>query len=237
MPVSTASTAARAAGRWFVNESKMNQTWWVYEADESPCPGNCCAAQSMDNDGVWRCGCGTWDVVQEAPKPTLFELRFPELAAYNGQRLWGDVWYDELEEEEARMDANQKRMRDLLEGSKRREANEALARAAALSEIAKAKSIICDRSGKMKKAMVMRPCNYFNFKGQLGTPEPGGVNKKGVAWLAGCELHRNGCCEFVHPDQPEWQQILEGARPLPQNGVRDFSALVSKPQQKQKGRW
>ena len=29
MPVSTAS-------KWFVNESKMNQTWWVYEADESP---------------------------------------------------------------------------------------------------------------------------------------------------------------------------------------------------------
>ena len=90
MPVSTAS-------KWFVNESKMNQTWWVYEADESPCPGNCCAAQSMDNDGVWRCGCGTWDIVQEAPKPSLFELRFPDLAAYNGQRLWGDVWYDQEE--------------------------------------------------------------------------------------------------------------------------------------------
>ena len=202
------------------NKQKMSQSYWVYEAEGHACPSRCDPAYAMDGS-VWQCGCGCWDIVSEAPR-----YLFPECAKWDSQLLWGDVYMDELEEEEARMDANQRRMRDLLEGAARREANEALARAAALSEIAKAKSILCDRSGKMKKATVMRPCRYFNFKGQLGTPEPGGVNKKGVAWLAGCELHRNGCCEFVHPDQPEWQQILAGARPLSREGQRDFSVLL-----------
>uniref|UniRef100_A0A6C0BCD9 Uncharacterized protein n=1 Tax=viral metagenome TaxID=1070528 RepID=A0A6C0BCD9_9ZZZZ len=201
-------------------KAKMSKSFWIYDSENGACPGNCDPAYAMEQN-VWRCGCGCWDIVSEAP----FHL-FPDLAKWDGQLPWGDVYMDELEEENEKLSADQRRMRDLLEGSKRREANEAAARGAALSEIAKAKSILCDRSGKMRKATVMRPCRYFNFKGQLGVPEPGGVNKKGVAWLAGCELHRNGCCEFVHPNQPEWQQILEGARPLSRDGQRDFSVLL-----------
>lgn len=220
MPVSTASTAARAAGRWFVNESKMNQTWWVYEADESPCPGNCCAAQSMDSDGVWRCGCGTWDVVQEAPKPTLFELRFPELAAYNGQRLWGDVWYDQ--EEAPRLAS--------LSAADHAAAKAALdARLLAgqvESHLAKVASLYCDRSGKLKQEkVVLRRCKWDNHAAENGFP-------------AGCAAHHKGKCPWVHKDQPQLlTQLQAGSAPLSQNGVRDFSALVSKPQQKQQGRW
>ena len=218
MPVSTASTAARAAGRWFVNESKMNQTWWVYEADESPCPGNCCAAQSMDNDGVWRCGCGTWDVVQEAPKPTLFELRFPDLAAYNGQRLWGDVWYDQ--EEAPRLAS--------LSAADHAAAKAALdARLLAgqvESHLAKVASRYCDRSGQLKQEkVILRRCKWDNHPAENGYP-------------AGCAAHHKGKCPWVHKDQAQLLGQLQAGTtvPLSQNGTRDFSALAGKPQQK---RW
>ena len=210
MPVSTAS-------KWFVNESKMNQTWWVYEADESPCPGNCCAAQSMDNDGVWRCGCGTWDVVQEAPKPTLFELRFPDLAAYNGQRLWGDVWYDQ--EEAPRLAS--------LSAADHAAAKAALdARLLAgqvESHLAKVASLYCDRSGQLKQEkVILRRCKWDNHPAENGYP-------------AGCAAHHKGKCPWVHKDQAQLLgQLQAGSAPLPQNGVRDFSSLISKPQQK---RW
>jgi hypothetical protein len=213
MPSATAS-------KWFVNESKMNQTWWIYEADESPCPGNCCAAQSMDNDGVWRCGCGTWDVVQEAPKLSLFELRFPELAAYNGQRLWGDVWYDQ--EEAPRLAS--------LSAADHAAAKAALdARLLAgqvESYLAKVSSLYCDRSGKLKQEkVVLRRCKYDNSPAENGFP-------------AGCVGHHKGICRFVHKDQQQLlAQLQAGSAPLSQNGVRDFSSLISKPQQKQQGRW
>ena len=203
-------------------ENAMNRTWFLPSETERVCPGGCDPAYAIDNDGCWRCHCGSWEPVSAPPT-----LLFPDLAAYDGQRLWGDVWQDEEAAEFARLDAHAQRMRLLLEASKAREANEKLARAAALSEIAKAQSIVCDRSGKLKK-QVLRPCRYFKFQGVLGSPEPGGTNKKGISWAAGCELHLKGCCEFIHPDQPEWAQFTEAAQPISRDGVRNFAALKSR---------
>ena len=211
MPPSTAS-------RWFVNESNMDRTWWVYQEDVSPCPGNCCPAQSMDSDGVWRCCCGTWDIVQEAPKPTLFELRFPDLAVYQGQRLWGDVWYDQ--EEAPRL-------------AKLTAADLAAAKAALDARIlagqvdchlAKVASLYCDRSGKLKQEKrILRRCKWDNSPAANG-------------FAAGCAAHHKGACPWVHKDQPELlAQLQAGGAPLPQSGHRDFSVLASKP--KQQGRW
>lgn len=193
----------------------VNRTWFL-QHEEQVCSGGCDPGYALDSDGHWRCGCGAWEPVAEPPR-----LLFPELAAYYGQRLWGDIWSDEQEAELAALDANQRRLRDLLEASKAREASEKMARAAAASEIVKAQSIVCDRSGKLKK-QIMRPCRYFKYQGVLGRPEPAGTNKHGVSWAAGCELHLKGCCEFIHPDQPEWRQFTE---PLARDGVRNFAVL------------
>ena len=211
MPVSTAS-------KWFVNESKMNQTWWVYAEDECPCPGNCCAALSMDNDSVWRCGCGTWDIVQEAPKPTAWQLRFPDLAAYEGQRLWGDVWY---EREEAPRLAS---LTTAQHAAAKAELDARLLAGQVESHLAKVASLYCDRSGQLKQEkVILRRCKWDSHPAENGYP-------------AGCAAHHKGKCPWVHKDQAQLlAQLQAGSAPLPQNGTRDFSALISKPQQK--GRW
>ena len=118
-------------------ENAMNRTWFLPSETERVCPGGCDPAYAIDNDGCWRCHCGSWEPVSAPPT-----LLFPDLAAYDGQRLWGDVWQDEEAAEFARLDAHAQRMRLLLEASKAREANEKLARAAALSEFIKAQSIV-----------------------------------------------------------------------------------------------
>jgi hypothetical protein len=171
----------------------------------------------MDNDGVWRCGCGSWDIVQEAPKPTLFELRFPELAAYNGQRLWGDVWYDQ--EEAPRLAS----LTAAQHAAAKAELDARLLAGQVESHLAKVASLYCDRSGKLKQEkVVLRRCKWDNHAAENGFP-------------AGCAAHHKGKCPWVHKDQPQLlAQLQAGSAPLPQNGVRDFSALVSKPQQR---RW
>lgn len=213
MPPSTAS-------KWFVNESKMNQTWWVYEDEQSPCPGNCCPAQSMDNDSVWRCDCGTWDIVQEAPKPSLFELRFPDLAVYNGQRLWGDVWYEQEE-------APRLRSQTAADLAAERAALDARLQAGQVEcHLAKVASLYCDRNGQLKQEkLILRRCKWDDSPAANGFP-------------AGCAAHHKGKCPWVHKNQPQLlAQLQAGGRPVAQSGVRDFSVLASKPQQKQQSRW
>ena len=200
-------------------ENPMDRDYWIPAEDECACPAHCEPAHSLESDGYWRCGCGTWKVVSEPPR-----MLFPDLAAWCSQSQWGDLMLEQEAAEFARLSAHEQRMRMLLEASKAREAAERLSRAAAASEIAKAQSIVCDRSGKLKK-QVLRPCRYFNYQGVLGRAEPGGTNKRGVSWAAGCELHLKGCCEFIHPDQAEWQQFTQAAKPLSRDGARDFSAL------------
>jgi len=195
-------------------ENPMNRNWFLADSYEVVCPGLCDPAFALDNDGHWRCGCGHWRPVKEAPRQL-----FPELAVYEGQRLWGDIWSDEQEAELAALDSQQRRLRDLLEGAKAREASAAMARAAAESEIAKAQSIVCDRGGKLKK-QVMRPCR------DALSPS---VHR---SWKGGCEMHAKGCCEFLHPDQPEWAEFQAGSRPSSASGTRDFSGLRGKQQQR-----
>jgi hypothetical protein len=168
-------------------------------------------------------------------------MLFPELAAYYGQRLWGDVWLDEQETELAALDANQRRLRDLLEGSKAREAATAMARAAAEAEIVQAQSIVCNRKGVLQKK-VLRKCRdaekaavVIGMKGPAKREFPNveatlsaGFSVYRV-WKAGCELHAKGCCQYIHPDQTEWVQFTAGARPISRHGERDFSALRGKP--------
>lgn len=214
MPSATAS-------RWFVNESKMNQTWWVYEEDVSPCPGNCCPANSMDSNSVWRCGCGTWDIVQEAPKPTLFQLRFPELAGYNGQRLWGDVWYEQEELPRLRSQTDAQRAAEKAALDARLMAGQVQ------SHLAKVESLYCDRSGKLKQEkLILRRCKWDDSPAENG-------------FAAGCAAHHKGKCPWVHKNQPQLlEQLQAGSKPLSQNDTRDFSALVGKPkQQQQQSRW
>ena len=221
------------------NENVMNRNWYIpSDVEVRVCGGGCDPAFALEAHGTWHCACGCWEPVEKAP-----QMLFPDLAAYDGQRLWGDIWLDEQDAEFARLSANQQRLRMLLEASKAREASEALARAAALSEMAKARSLVCDRSGKIKVAKLkMLPCRYFKFRGVLGAPEPAGTNKKGVSWLSGCELHHCGkcraagkapgscgicgCCEFIHPDQAEWTQFTEAAKPLAVGAAIDFGALA-----------
>ena len=200
--------------------------------------GGCDPAFALEQDGTWTCGCGTWSRVATPPV-----LLWADQQIYYGQRLWGDIWLDEQDAEFARLSAQEQRLRMLLEASKAREASEALARAAALSEMAKARSLVCDRSGKIKMAkQKMLPCRYFKFRGVLGHAEPGGTNKKGVSWLSGCELHHCGncraaakapgscgvcgCCEFIHPDQAEWTQFTEAVKPHAIGAAIDFGAVA-----------
>ena len=214
----------------------MDRNWYI-EGDEHVCGGNCDPAFALEQDGTWSCGCGTWTRVTTPP-----HLLWPDLQAYEGQRLWGDIWLDEQDAEFARLSEHDQRMRMLLEASKAREASEALARAAALSEMVKARSLVCDRSGKIKVAKLkMLPCRYFKYRGVLGKSEPAGTNKKGVSWLSGCELHHCGkcratgkppgscglcgCCEFIHPDQMEWTQFTEAAKPHAVGAAIDFASL------------
>lgn len=216
-------------------ENPMNRDWFLADSYEIVCPGLCDPAFALDNDGHWRCGCGHWRPVKEAPR-----LLFPELAVYEGQRLWGDIWSDEQEAELAALDSQQRRLRDLLDGAKAREASAAMARAAAESEIAKAQSIVCDRSGKLKK-QVMRPCRDAmspaviigsdNRKYAAVADLPHGISVHRI-WKAGCEMHAKGCCEFLHPDQPEWAEFQAGSRPSSASGTRDFSGLRGKQQQR-----
>jgi len=221
------------------NANAMDRNWYIpSDVEVRVCGGNCDPAFALEADGSWHCACGSWEPVAAAPA-----MLFPDLAAYDGQRLWGDIWLDEQDAEFARLSEHDQRMRMLLEASKAREASEALARAAALSEMAKARSLVCDRSGKIKVAKLkMLPCRYFKFRGVLGAPEPAGTNKKGVSWLSGCELHHCGkcraagkapgscgvcgCCEFIHPDQAEWKQFTEAAKPLAVGAAIDFGALA-----------
>lgn len=221
------------------NANAMDRNWYIpSDVEVRVCGGNCDPAFALEADGTWHCACGCWEPVAAAPT-----MLFPDLAAYDGQRLWGDIWLDEQDAEFARLSAHEQRMKMLLEASKAREASEALARAAALSEMAKARSLVCDRSGKIKVAKLkMLPCRYFKFRGVLGAPEPAGTNKKGVSWLSGCELHHCGkcraagkapgscgvcgCCEFIHPDQAEWKQFTEAAKPLAVGAAIDFGALA-----------
>jgi len=201
------------ANRWFVNESNMDRTWWVYEEDVSPCPGNCCPAQSMDNDGVWRCDCGSWKIVQEAPKPSLFELRFPELAAYQGQRLWGDVWYDQEELPRLRSQTEAQRLAE-------KAALEARILAGQVeSHLAKVASLYCDRNGQLKQdKLIMRRCKWDDTPAGNGYP-------------AGCAAHHKGKCPWVHKDQPQLLLQLQSGK---QSTTRDFSVLANKPKQ---SRW
>jgi hypothetical protein len=221
------------------NANAMDRNWYIpSDVEVRVCGGNCDPAFALEADGTWHCACGCWEPVAAAPT-----MLFPDLAAYDGQRLWGDIWLDEQDAEFARLSEHDQRMRTLLSASKAREASEALARAAALSEMAKARSLVCDRSGKIKVAKLkMLPCRYFKFRGVLGAPEPAGTNKKGVSWLSGCELHHCGkcraagkapgscgvcgCCEFIHPDQAEWKQFTEAAKPLAVGAAIDFGALA-----------
>jgi hypothetical protein len=218
-------------------DNPMNRKWFLSSSEERVCPGHCDPAYALDSDGHWRCGCGSWTPVDTPPV-----LLFPELAAYDGQRLWGDVWLDEQEAELARMDAHQRRMHDLLEGAKAREAATAMARAAAEAEIVQAATIVCNRQGVLLKK-VLRKCRdaekaavVIGTKGLVKREFPNveatlaaGFSVHRV-WNAGCELHAKGCCQYIHPDQAEWAQFTAGARPISRDGERDFSALRGKQQ-------
>lgn len=231
-------TTLKMAAVCCYNENAMDRNWYL-STSEHACSARCDPALSVESDGTWNCRCGSWQCVDTPPR-----MLFPGLEVYDGQRLWGDIWQDEQDAEFARLSAHEQRMRMLLEASKAREASEALARAAAASEMAKARSLVCDRTtGKVKVAKLkMQPCRYFKYRGVLGQPEPSGTNKKGVSWLSGCELHHCGkcraagkapgscgvcgCCEFIHPDQAEWKQFTEAARPHVAGAAIDFGAMA-----------
>lgn len=192
----------------------LNQKWWVPQGDERPCPGQCDPAFAMDDDNHWRCGCGTWEILEQPPRHVLprskdyldgtaWEDVFMSVSAYDGQRPWGDIWLDE----EQWLTTAEERAEETAALLER------LARGAALEEIAKAKSIVCDRNGKLRVPLKMRRCRDATAAAC--------VDKKGRRWEAGCELHRSGCCEFVHPDQPQWEELVQGSG--------RFEALRSKP--------
>ena len=217
-------------------DNPMNRKWFLRSSEERVCPGHCDPAYALDCDGHWRCGCGSWAPVDQMPV-----LLSPDLAVYDGQRLWGDIWLDEQDAELAALDANQRRLRALLEGSKAREAATAMARAAAEAEIVQAQSIVCNRKGVLQKK-VLRKCRdaekaavVIGMKGQVKRefPDAEATLAAGFSvyrvWKAGCELHSKGCCQYIHPDQAEWIQFTAAARPISRDGERDFTALRGKP--------
>jgi hypothetical protein len=194
-----------------VNDFNIDRSWWVYSTDERPCCGGCDPAYAMDNDGFWRCRCGIWEMVQEAPT-----LLFPEMAKYNGQRGWGDIWYDE---EEAPRLAKQ----TVAERTAERTASDARMAVAMVSEhLRKVESLYCDRSGKLKQEkVVLRRCKWDDSPASNGFP-------------AGCAAHHSGKCPWVHKDQAQLLTQLQTGKPQGQGGVRDFGALLNKPKQ---SRW
>ncbi len=210
----------------------MDQTWWIPKENERPCPGQCDPAYAMEA-GYWSCDCGCWEMVEKAPrnllprnKAWLYGTTWEEVfgSAYDGQRLWGDIWQEEEDAAIARLSTEQRLARQAAVVAEAAALADRMARGAALEEISKAKSMVCGRDGKLRVPLTMRMCRDALAKAC--------IDKKGRRWEAGCELHRNGCCKFVHPDQPEWEQLVQG----PPAGADRFAALKSKPQQKQ-SRW
>lgn len=121
---------------------------------------------------------------------------------------WGDFQYMQDKAEQDKLSAEQKQaqtMKDAVD----------LARAAAEAELAKAQSIRCDRHGNLKQK-IMRPCRdalapaviIGSDKRKYASVEtlPNGVSVYRI-WKAGCEPHGKGCCQFIHPGQPEWEQV------------------------------
>jgi hypothetical protein len=181
--------------------SSLKRTWWVYADDESPCAARCDPAHSLDDDGVWRCGCGTWDVVAEKPAAEFF----PGLNMWSGQTPWGDLWYDTEE---------LPRLRSLTAAQREAEKSAFMTRITAGlvdEHLRKVESLYCDRSGNLKQdKLVLRRCKWDD------TPA-------GNGFVAGCAAHHKGKCPWVHKDQQQLLAQLKGVV-----GGRDFTALSNK---------
>ena len=70
-------------------KAKMSKSYWVYDPENGACPGNCDPAYAMEQN-VWRCGCGCWDIVSEAPRYLFPELEVGRPAPL-GRRLHGQA--------------------------------------------------------------------------------------------------------------------------------------------------
>jgi hypothetical protein len=126
---------------------------------------------------------------------------------------WGDFQYMQDKAEQDKLTAEQKQAQILKDAVD-------LARAAAEAELAKAQSIRCDRHGNLKQK-IMLPCRdalapavvIGSDKKKYARVEdlPAGVSVYRI-WKAGCEPHGKGCCQFIHPNQPEWASVQDKKR-------------------------
>lgn len=64
------------------------------------------------------------------------------------------------------------------------------------------------KNKKVEKVEVLvrirRPCKYFCHKGVYGAEMPGDR-----IYPSGCTAHKNHLCPAYHPDEPEWNEIVE----------------------------
>ena len=198
-----------------------NKTYWVVGEDR-PCPGQCDPAYAMDGK-QWHCGCGRWDIVQEAPKLTAFQQVFMSdprcralLLAEMRNELWGDIAMRWADEDYAALSAKEKLA---VEKAK---AGEAAATAAALQAYDEAKvvSIVAPRpvpkdkrTDRYGRAIC---CQYHAYKGKKGELEPATRDAKtGTWWPAGCAYHSKKRCAFTHNDEAGWDEAVPIGAPPP----------------------
>ncbi len=192
------------------------------EREEWPC--RCSDPAHALDGGYYSCSHGEWLIVPnkteaETEAASLFSGATFDLGRANSLGLlWGDLvmaWEARALQSET---PAQKAVR-LAEAAKR----EAQMEAGIVSyHVSKCRELYKDKTGQLKK-MVMKPCKWFCHDGILGKPTPGG---KG--WKAGCQAHHDHSCPWVHPDQPEWQELMKGTSAASKAAGRNFEALKSK---------
>lgn len=215
-----------------------------FETEEWPC---CCTepAHAYENSS-WECSHGRWLVVPDAAAAEkqaqdILSGGSMDLHVANSLGLlWGDIvcaW----EEQNLKMETPEQTAARLARKLKEVEESQ---KSLVDFHVHKFKDIYCDRQGELKKRQ-LRTCKWFcgcscdrgdctnnggrarllsSCKKVVGKAFPGG---KG--WAPGCQAHLKHACPFIHPDEPEWKEIISGSRPSSATGGRDFTALKARP--------
>lgn len=201
--------------------SNIVKYWGVdsVQRDEWPC---CCSDPAHAYEGEeYVCSHGRWLIVQdqalaERQKAALFSGHCFDLGlASDLGLLWGDLM---MEWESRALQAEtpaQKAARLAAEAKRQQEFEAGMVQ----YHVSKCQQLYKDKNGQLKK-MVMKPCKWFCHDGVLGKATPGG---KG--WKPGCQAHYDHSCPWVHPDQPEWQELMKGTSPASKAAGRNFEAL------------
>ena len=226
----------------------LRSRFWVWPEDESAaeawpcrCSDPAFAVEGTAETSFWECPHGKWEFISSwdslpplAEDHPLSQCRSTSCKAHGlcqGAILemelcsqvgigWGDLVWKWEQEALAALTPQER-----LALAVRKEAEEkARQKAMAEAEIRKAAQIQQIHKKAMQRVYDRRTGEPVACKWAEHPAENG--------WEAGCGKHREGCCPYFHPDEPEWA-IIKGRAPLPPGaggaGARNFSALRSAP--------